>query len=97
MIKEKYFYRNPIVIAADCITFLFVSLALYRLTGIETLLSYKQLMVQSIILISCMLFYDILFHTYQSLWRYAAAQEYTFLFLASSCAYGNLFADCVAF
>ncbi len=89
MVKEKFYVYNPIVFAADCISFLLVSLALYSLTRIEPQLSFKQMMIQSMILIICTIFYDIVFHTYQSIWIYAGAKEYTDLFLASCCAYGT--------
>ena len=90
MIKEKYKkIRMPALMAVDFIAFMLVSLALYRLFRIEAQIKFNQLMIQLAILFVCMFFYKILFHTYESLWRYAEAQEYIFLFLASFCAFGT--------
>jgi FlaA1/EpsC-like NDP-sugar epimerase len=77
------------VLAADCVSYAAVSCAIFMPTAKDLFANGLHPIWHTTVLGLCMLAFQFVFRTYDSLWRYAEAQEYILLFWVSLCAYGT--------
>ena len=84
-------FRKPILFLCDSTIFVGVTVALslfslrYSLTDA---VGQGLLPVHMLLLFACTVIFQLLFRTYDSLWRYAESKEYLFLLLAALCGFG---------
>lgn len=80
-------YRKQIIFIADTIIFFFSSFFLYAFISDfshSQLINLKLLLSNLLFLWLCMLLFQLLFRSYDSLWRYAGSKEYLFLLLGAA-------------
>lgn len=81
---SKQAMRKVIVFIADFCIFCAVAM-FHALFSWEMQVSWESITMYFMALYGCMAFFQILFRTYESLWRYAAHQEYFTLLLGAIC------------
>lgn len=83
-------YRKHLLFLADSMILIFVTLVLSQFSlryGITDAVGTGGMVLHMVILYFCTVMFQMLFHTYDSLWRYAESKEYTALLLAAVCGF----------
>ena len=83
-------FRTAIVFICDSIILIGIVLILSKFSldyGITDAIGQGQLLPHLALLYICTVVFQILFHTYDSLWRYAESREYLFLLIAAVCGF----------
>ena len=84
-------FRKPILFLCDSTIFVGVTvvLSLFSLRySLTDAVGQGLLPVHMLLLFACTVIFQLLFRTYDSLWRYAESKEYLFLLLAALCGFG---------
>lgn len=81
--KQLLFLCDSLIFAA--VTALFIYFV-YRTPEIMLMLS-GELVSNLVLLFACTAAFQLFFHTYDSLWRYAESREYLFLLVAAFCVF----------
>ena len=90
-------FRKQLLLLADCLILVGVGVVfgLFSLRyGIPDAISEGKLLSHIVVLYVCTLLFQLVFRTYDSLWRYAESREYLFLLLAAAfgfCLYEVLY------
>ncbi|MBR2132480.1 MAG: polysaccharide biosynthesis protein [Oscillospiraceae bacterium] len=83
-------YRKHLLFLADSMILIFVTLVLSQFSlryGITDAVGTGGMVLHMVILYFCTVMFQMLFHTYDSLWHYAESKEYTALLLAAVCGF----------
>ncbi len=87
LLKKNKSVRRLMLPTADIISFMAVSVAVRMLLPGDTGVSDAVFLGGTATLGVCIFVFQVAFRTYDSLWRYAKAQEYMTLFLGTLCGY----------
>lgn len=85
-------FRTAIVFICDSIILIGIVLILSKFSldyGITDAIGQGQLIPHLVLLYVCTVAFQIMFHTYDSLWRYAESREYLFLLIAAICGFAT--------
>lgn len=83
-------FRKQLLFLCDGMILVLVTVALGLFSlrySIPDAVSQGNLLQNLLLLYSCTLVFQLLFHTYDSLWRYAESREYLFLLMAALCGF----------
>ena len=83
-------FRKPLLFFCDSLILLGVTLVLSRFSlryGLSDAVGRGLLLKHLLVLYACTAVFQMLFHTYDSLWRYAESREYLFLLAAAFCGF----------
>ena len=83
-------FRNPLLFLCDSLILLGVALALSIFSlryGLPDAVGQGLLLKHLLVLYACTAVFQLLFHTYDSLWRYAESREYLSLSMAAFCGF----------
>ncbi|MBE6995185.1 MAG: polysaccharide biosynthesis protein [Ruminococcaceae bacterium] len=83
-------FRRPLLFLLDSVILLVVALLLSEFSlryGLSDAVGIGRLPENLLLLYGCTVLFQVLFHTYDSLWRYAESREYLFLLLAAGCGF----------
>ena len=83
-------YRRHLLFLADSIILIVATLVLSQFSlryNIPDAVGSGGMVLHMLILYLCTVMFQMLFHTYDSLWRYAESKEYTSLLLAAICGF----------
>ena len=83
-------FRKSLLFLCDSIILLGVTLALSQFSlryGLSDAVGRGLLLKHLIVLYACTAVFQLLFHTYDSLWRYAESSEYLSLCMAAFCGF----------
>ena len=83
--KEVLFFCDAVIFAAAVAFFLLV----YTVFDYAEVGPQSGLLRHVVLLYACTVFFQLLFKTYDSLWRYAESQEYLSLLAAALCGRTN--------
>lgn len=79
-------FRKHFLFLCDSLILITITLILSRFSlryGFSDAVGQGKLIPHMILLYGCTVFFQLIFHTYDSLWRYAESKEYMFLLLAA--------------
>ena len=85
-------FRTAIVFLCDSVILIGIVLILSEFSlsyGITDAIGQGQLIPHLALLYICTVAFQVLFHTYDSLWRYAESREYLFLLIAAICGFAT--------
>ena len=83
-------FRKELLFLCDSLILIFVSITLGWFSlryGIPDAVQAGNLFPHILLLYGCTAIFQILLHTYDSLWRYAESREYLFLLFAAICGF----------
>lgn len=83
-------FRRHLLFLADSVILIVATLVLSQFSlryGIPDAVGTGKLVPHMLLLYCCTVLFQMLFHTYDSLWRYAESKEYTMLLLAALCGF----------
>ena len=83
-------FRNPLLFLCDSLILLGVALALSQFSlryGLSDAVGQGLVLKHLLVLYACTAVFQLLFHTYDSLWRYAESREYLSLLTAAFCGF----------
>lgn len=85
-------FRNLLLFLCDAVILIGVALALATFSlrySLSDAVGQGNLLPHLALLYVCTLVFQVLFHTYDSLWRYAESREYLSLLIAALCGFGT--------
>ena len=86
----RNFRRNALLFLSDSglLAIIATTLSLYfKRYGLSDVTNGRTLAAHLLLLFACTFAFQVLFHNYDSLWRYAESREYLFLLLAAGCGF----------
>ena len=83
-------FRKQLLLLCDSILLVGITLVLSEFSlryALTDAVGTGQMLPHLLLLYGSTLVFQVLFHTYDSLWRYAESREYLFLFFAALCGF----------